>query len=324
MNESDGRDRRTGSVLEIELGSERATRVIRALANDGRAAILQLLQSRTLNVSEIAEHLGATMSATSENIKALAEAGLIVTEMTPGTRGLQKACGRAVDAVVVNLPKPVSQAGRMIELSMPVGGFTDFDVHPTCGLLGPTGAIGMFDDARSFYEPQRVDAQLLWFHHGWVEYRFPNRLRRGERIASLQLSMEVCSEAPLHNPDWPSDVVVSVNGVPLGAWTSPGDFGGRPGALTPAWWTTANTQFGLMKVWQVTADGSFIDGVRLSDTTLDDLDLEAEDFVSVRIAVPADGANVGGINVFGRGFGNYPQDIVMRIQCVDPMRASMG
>jgi len=32
------------------------------------------------------------------------------------------------------------------------------------------------DDARSFYEPERIGAQLLRFHHGWVEYRFPSCL----------------------------------------------------------------------------------------------------------------------------------------------------
>lgn len=308
---------RAGTVLELQLGSVEASRVIRALANDGRAAILELLQSTTLNVSEIAGALGTTMSATSENIKVLSEVGLITTEMTPGSRGLQKACGRAVDVVIINLPEPSPQSGRVIELSMPVGGFAEFEVHPTCGLLSGVGAIGMFDDARSFYEPGRVDAQLLWFHHGFVEYRFPNRLHRGEAVASLQLSMEICSEAPLHNENWPSDIVVSVNGVALGAWTSPGDFGDQRGAFTPEWWSTANTQYGLMKVWQVTDHGSFIDGVRLSDTTLTDLALDDQDFVSVRVAVPVDSPNVGGVNIFGRGFGNYPQDIVMRIQCTE-------
>lgn len=309
---------RTGNVLEVQLGSDHGKQVIRALANEGRAAILQLLQSRTLNVSEIAEALGATMSATSENIKVLSESKLITTEMTPGTRGLQKACGRAVDAVVIKLPTPTTQAGRLLELSMPVGGFTDFEVHPTCGLIDTQGAIGMFDDVRSFYEPDRVQAELLWFHHGWVEYRFPNRVRRGERAESLQLSMEVCSEAPLHNENWPSDIHVSVNGVEIGVWTSPGDFGGQRGALTPDWWSTANTQFGLMKVWQVTNSGSYIDGVRLSDTSLDDLDIDGQDFVSVRIGVPSNGGNVGGINIFGGKFGNYPQDIMLRVQCMDP------
>ena len=100
--------------------------------------------------------------------------------------------------------------------------------------------------------PSAVEAQLLWFHHGYVEYRFPNRLHHGETVASLQLTMEVCSEAPLHNENWPSDVVVSINGVALGSWTSPGDFGDQRGAFTPEWWSTANTQYGLMKIWQVT------------------------------------------------------------------------
>jgi len=306
-----------GNVLEVQLGTSRANQVIKALSSEGRVAILQLLQSQTLNVSEIAESLGSTMSATSENIKALSEAGLITTKMTPGTRGLQKACGRSVDIVAITLPEPEPQAGRIIELAMPVGGFADFDVHPTCGLLSASGAIGMFDDARSFYEPERAAAQLIWFHHGYVEYRFPNRVRRGESIMSLQLSMEVCSEAPLHNQDWPSDIVVSINGVQLGIWTSPGDFGDQRGAFTPEWWSTANTQYGVMKVWQVTEQGSFIDGVRLSDRTLEDLDIDGQEFVSVRVEVPRDTVNVGGLNIFGSGFGNYPQDIVLRIQCAD-------
>lgn len=292
--------------------------MLRALASEVRTKILQLLQSRTLNVSEIAEALGTTMSATSENIKALSEAGLITTEMIPGTRGLQKACGRRVDGVVVKLPEPSPSSGRSVELSMPIGGFHDFDVHPTCGLLSATGAIGMFDDARSFYEPDRADAQLLWFHHGFVEYRFPNRITKGERITSLQVSMEICSEAPLHNENWPSDIVLAVNDVEIGTWTSPGDFGDQRGAFTPPWWSTANTQYGLMKVWQVTRTGSFIDGASLSGTTLDDLLISDHDFVSVRIGVPSDATNVGGINIFGAGFGNYPQDLVLRIQCEKP------
>lgn len=312
---------RTGNILELQLGTEQANRVLKALASDVRTSILQLLQDRTMNVSEIAVALGTTMSATSENIKALSDAGLITTEMIPGTRGLQKACGRAVDAVVVNLPEPAPTHGRVVELSMPIGGFHEFDVHPTCGLLSRDGPIGMFDDTRSFYEPRRADAQLLWFHHGFVEYRFPNRLQNGERLTSLQIAMEVCSEAPLHNANWPSDIVVSVNGVALGTWTSPGDFGEQRGAFTPDWWSTANTQYGLMKVWQVTNSGSFIDGVPLSQTTIDALQIRQNDFISVRVAVPSTGVNVGGVNIFGKGFGNYPQDIVMRIRCEDPVDA---
>lgn len=194
---------------------------------------------------------------------------------------------------------------------MPVGAFTEFRVEPTCGLLEADGAIGLFDDVGAFYEPERSSAQLLWFHQGYVEYRFPNRLVSGEAVLSLQLSMEICSEAPLHNEVWPSDIVVSVNRIALGSWTSPGDFGNQRGAFTPEWWSVANTQFGLMKVWRVTEAGSFIDGIKLSDVTPADLGLGDDKYISVRIEVPADAANVGGVNLFGAGFGNYPQDLVM-------------
>ncbi len=306
---------RVGKTLEVVLGTDHGARVLRALASDRRVEILNLLQTRTLNVSEIADSLGATMSATSEHIKVLSDAGLIVTEMIPGTRGLQKACGRAVDAILVNLPESDLSSGRLIEVSMPVGAFADFDVEPTCGLLGAEGAIGLFDDVGAFYEPERINAQLLWFHQGHVEYRFPNRLGSTDEVQSLQLSMEVCSEAPLHNEVWPSDIMVSINGVALGSWTSPGDFGEQRGAFTPEWWSVANTQFGLMKVWRVTDAGSFIDGIKLSDVIPTDLDLGDGNYISIRIEVPADAVNVGGINLFGAGFGNYPQDLVLRIQC---------
>ena len=56
-------------------------------------------------------------------------------------------------------------------------------------------------------------AQLLWFRAGYVEYRFPNRVPPGARVQSLQLTAEICSEAPLHDLDWPSDITVWINGI---------------------------------------------------------------------------------------------------------------
>ena len=80
---------------------------------------------------------------------------------------------------------------------------------------------------------------LLWFHHGYVEYRFPNRLAAGAEVESLELSCELCSEAPLHHDNWPSDITVWLNGLELGSWTASADFGGQRGALTPSWWEAA-------------------------------------------------------------------------------------
>ena len=126
--------------------------------------------------------------------------------------------------------------------------------------------------------------------------------------------MEICSEAPLHHDDWPSDITLWINEVEVGTWTSPQDFGGQRGALTPEWWESYNTQYGLMKSWQITDEGSFIDGLRISNVTLPALKIKEQGFISARIGVKADAQHVGGINLFGRQFGNYPQDIILRLR----------
>ena len=69
----------------------------------------------------------------------------------------------------------------------------------------------------------------------------------------------------------------------------------------------------MLKIWRIARNGSFLDGTRLSSVTLDDLNLAQNDYISMRIGVKEDAAHVGGLNLFGREFGNYPQDILMRL-----------
>jgi len=130
----------------------------------------------------------------------------------------------------------------------------------------------------------------------------------------MLVSMEVCSEAPLHNDNWPSDITLWINGVELGTWTCPGDFGGERGRLTPEWWDSKDSQFGVLKRWLVNHEGSFIDGHPLSRVALRDLSVEKRPVITVRVGVKPDADHVGGINLFGSTFGNYPQDVTLRIE----------
>lgn len=304
----------SGPILRINALEEEAQTILKALASEPRLQVLDLLKDRVLNVSEIAEALDMPPSTANLHIKGLEEAGLLKTELQPGTRGLQKTCAHVYSTIIVQLPRGDSEEEQAVESTMPVGAYVDCDVTPTCGIAGETGIIGLFDDPASFYEPERVNAQLIWFHHGYVEYRFPNRLPPKVTVDSLQLSMEICSEAPLHHDNWPSDITLWINGVEIGAWTSPRDFGGQRGALTPEWWEEYNSQYGLLKVWQVSGDGSYIDGSPLSDVTLAALQLDRQPSIAVRIGVKADAKHVGGLNIFGRKFGNYAQDIRLRLR----------
>lgn len=314
QNSSNNDPRVRGPLLQINALDKEAQNVLKALGSNPRMQILELLQDKVLNVSEISQALDMPLSTANLHIRNLENAGLLMSELKPGGRGVQKVCSRVYDLIIIQLPHGNPSEEQVVEQTMPIGSFVACDVTPTCGLASENSIIGLFDDAASFYEPQRVEAQLLWFHHGSVEYRFPNRLPPGNVLDSLQLSMEICSEAPLHHANWPSDITLWLNEVEVGTWTSPGDFGGQRGVLTPEWWETWNSQYGLLKVWQVNGDGSYIDGLRLSNLTLSELNLDKQPFIAVKIGVKADAKHVGGLNIFGRKFGNYPQDINLRLR----------
>ena len=125
--------------------------------------------------------------------------------------------------------------------------------------------------------------------------------------------MEICSEAAPSAIDWQSDIYLEINGIRVGIWTSPADYGDRRGSLTPKWWHDWNSQYGLLKFWQVDHDGTSIDGRGVSAVTIHNLNLPQSPYIAVRIGIDDDAENKGGLNIFGRLFGNYAQDILMQI-----------
>jgi predicted transcriptional regulator len=300
--------------LDADSANGVAVEVFKALGNESRWKILSYLGERFVTVNQIARDLGLPASTASRHVALLEHAGLVHTGMRPASRGLEKVVARRFEAILVDLPDQAGHTDHIVEISMPIGAYMDFQVEPTCGLASSEGLIGLQDDPSSFYDPNRVSAQLIWFGSGHVEYQFPNRVPAGSIVTSVGLSCEICSEAPMHDPDWPSDISVWINGVHLGAWTCPGDFADRRGRLTPTWWPSTNTQYGLQKHWRVTAGGTTLDGVRLSDVQLSALDLHPERPISVRIGVRSDARHVGGLNLFGRAFGSYPQDLVLSME----------
>ncbi len=295
------------------MDGEQGIKVMQALGNETRLLMLSLLSHRTLNLSALAEAINLPQSTTAFHLKQLEGAGLVNVQYLPGTRGQQKLISKRYDEVHFKLPGvAIESASNVVEVSMPVGNYKRIAVKPTCGIATDTKYIGMIDDVRSFYEPEHVFAQILWFKQGFVEYDFPNNIPYGSQATELQFSMEICSEAPEYDLDWPSDITLSVNGVETGIWTSQGDFGGVRGRLTPEWWPIEQTQYGVLKRWRITMDGTYVDGEKISEVSLDNINLEANPHICMRLEVKKDARNVGGINLFGKRFGNYNQDLVMR------------
>ena len=304
-------------VIELDIASGRgdALEKFKALASEPRLKILEHLAHHLCNLTELSEALSMNLATVTMHVNVLERAGLVACEHRPGARGTQRVCGCLFDWVNVHMARRRdADVGRVLEFPVRVGSYTKLYVTPTCGLASAEGLIGFLDDPTSFWEPERLSAELLWFHSGFVEYRLPNRLPPGAQVESLTLSFESCSEAPMHRLDWPSDISVWVNGVELGHWTSPSDFGGVRGRLTPVWQREADSQYGLLKIWEVTPGESRVDGLKVSDVTLDDLDLYGAPYIDLRIGVKPDARHVGGVNLFGARFGNYPQDILFRMQ----------
>jgi predicted transcriptional regulator len=52
-----------------------------------------------------------------------------------------------------------------------------------------------------------------------------------------------------------------------------------------------------------------MDGIQLSNITLSDLDLRYGKEITFTIGVSEQAKHCGGVSIFGRGFGNYNQDI---------------
>lgn len=298
----------------LEVRSDQAIDLFRAMGQESRVEILRLLAKGDRNINELGAELGLSQPTVTRHVQQLEAAGLVVSEYTPGAQGMQKRCRLRHTRIVVRLDADAPAAeDKVDEIRMPIGLYTLVNPTAPCGLANRTRFIGFLDKPQAFYDPERASAEILWMAAGFVEYTFPNDLPTSMEVERLDLVMEVCSEAPDYNEDWPSDLTLWVNGVEVGTWTCPGDFGGKRGQLNPAWWVEHMTQHGLLKIWSVDRTGSYVDGIRVSDVSLARLMLLPQQPVAVRFGVKPDAAHPGGFNLFGRGFGNYAQDLVLRL-----------
>lgn len=286
----------------------------KALSSPVRLEILGLLYDQSMIIGEIAKKLDIPASSAAFHLKLLEQAGLVRMEEQSGTRGSTKLCTIKVDHIAIDMVKKNRDIDEIFSAEMPVGAYSSCQVAPTCGLCGPAGVIGNEDAEYCFYYPERMDAGILWTASGFVEYKFANGVPKKRMAKKVSVSMEICSEAPGYREDWKSDITLWINGIDCGTWTCPGDFGGRRGRLTPSFWPNGSTQYGMQTIWEVRKDGTYINEKKVSDVTVEQLCLWEKSYVSVKIGNKPDAKYVGGFNLFGKGFGDYNQDIILTVE----------
>lgn len=289
--------------------------VFKALGSELRINIIKLLQeNHEMNMNELATSLGITNGALTSHIKKLEESGIIQVMTERGGHGNQKICKVAVDKIVVDVESEETEEDQNIyNTEVKVGHYSDYNVYPTCGLATSKAIVGEVDDPRYFSHPDRINAGILWFTKGYIEYMIPNLLPSATKIDQITVSLEISSEAPGINNDWPSDILIFLNDVKIGTWTSPGDYGDVQGIFTPDWWFPNWNQYGLLKMIVINKKGTFVDGLKISDVTINQFNLDYKSTVRLKFEIEEDAKNIGGITIFGSEFGNYNQDIKVRI-----------
>ena len=293
-------------------------KLARALASEERVKILRLLAARPMNIYEIAQTLNIPFSTTSNHIAILEEAGIIFVATQQGKKRHVKMCmNHLIKLSFMFLNPPVTNTPEPHVVEMPVGHFTEVNVQPPCGLYlidehNDVSMMTAVDHPNKLFTTDRFKAELIWFDHGFVSYNFTNNVYN-KQISKLELSFECCSEIVYYRPDWPSDITVKINDNEALTFTSPGDFGGRRGKYSPKEWSIQSTQYGLLYKITIDASGTYLNNVLVSKKTINDFNIPDTPFVKISFGVNKDATHRGGINIFGKKFGDHSQAIVLAL-----------
>lgn len=291
--------------------NDRSLPVYKALSSPARLKIIRLLAARPYSIKELSAKLGISQTITLRHVNQLKAAGLL--KFTK--EGKSKISHLTVDDIKIQFPSQVQASSLSShKVDIPVGLYTDFQIEPTCGLADLNGFIGKVDEPKYWMAPERRNARIIWFAKGYVEYEVGNFLEPGEQVQMLTLSAEMGSEIPMSNEDWPSDITFTLDGKELGTWTSPGDFADTRGKFTPLWTPAKFNQYGTQVTLIVSHEGTWISGQKISGTTIDDL-TPLPSRMKLRIGVARDAKNQGGCTIFGKGFGNYDQEMCLTLYC---------
>ena len=303
--------------IDNDSDHERIVKLCYALSVRERVEIMKTLLESSQSLSDLSKKLNIPPSSMVRHLNALIEGGFVQQSFQPGPKGHTKYYAPTVRAFTILLKKTQKDESVKYEyvVEMPIGMFSHCHIKAPCGMLGAEGNIGLCDNPNHFFSPERMKAECIWFDSGFISYNFPTDFSRKQTLSEITFSLEICSETIYYNNHWPSDITVCINNKEVTTFTSPGDFGGRRGKYTPLYWPLTNTQFGLLEKITVNNDGVFMNNIFVSDKVrFDDLHICDGSSIKLDIGVKDDAKHKGGINLFGKNFGDYPQAIIMTLK----------
>lgn len=288
-----------------------------ALSSPERIKILKSLLSESKSISILSNELKIPPTSLARHVEILEKAKLIFLNYQPGPKGHTKHCALATLGFSVSFShkNAIRDQPPLYSVELPIGVFSHCHIEQPCGMIGKDKQLAPFDRPNNFFIPERINAECIWFDKGFISYNFPTPdIKQLKGLSEISFSFEICSETHCYNNNWPSDITIFINKVEVCTFTSPGDFGGRRGKYTPAYWPITSTQFGMLKTITVNKRGIYFDNQLIDKRNIfDDLQLFDGSAIQLTIGIKDDAIHKGGINLFGKNFGDYPQGIKMTL-----------
>ena len=303
--------------------------VANALSNPLRREIIRMISHGSKSIVQIAKELNVPFSTAAFHVRILVNAKILRCEQNINKRGNEKIISEGDYYVAFSMGSDYypNTTAKIKTMEIPVGSYSSFKANPTCGMRLVNDHLDIVsDDPLVFYHPKRNNASVIWLHDGYFEYTIPftNYERKTDAkidglidkksIDSVSFSLELCSEAPWHDNHYESDIDIYLNDVHLFTYLSPGDFGGRRGKYTPIIFNINDTQYGRLIFVEVKTDGTYLNNLKVSSVKISDLDLPNHNIFKLRFEVKKDAKHCGGMNIMGRGFGDYDQGIIFSFQ----------
>ncbi len=288
--------------------NENIERVCKALSSPVRLNFIRQIHEKPMTIAELAKANGLTNSTVIFHLNILSEANIISVRYLPSKKGMAQVAFLSFNNVVFTREGGLTYSeSKMFEQSASVGSYVDADVEG----LGYATEDDFYDSGNALaFDEKHVFARQLWAVGGHVTYAFENSFAKNGVPDKITFSLEICSETTCYRNDWKSDIFFVVNGVEVAHYLSPGDFGGSRGRFTPEWWPQNMTQYGNLVEITVDETGSYLNNQPVSKVKLSDLRLDEGNRIAFTVECRKKSTYYGGFNLFGKGSGNFDQDIL--------------
>lgn len=298
--------------IENEEDFDKFSLICGALSDKKRLHILRHLQKPPykFSIRELAREFNMPISTIVHHLEVLEKAHLINMRYRNDSKKECKFIQRNSMNVYLSVYKPIKQihTSQMTDTQiMPIGNYVDF-----------VGDVLYFvankQNYKNTFSPERIKANLLFTPQGIIEYYFDNDVVKTKNVTELSFSLEICSEFPFYDNTHKSDVTFWINGIELTTYRCDGDYGDRRGNLNPDWWPSINSQYGKLVNVSVNEIGVFFNGSLCNDhVTIQNLKLADDKKISLKFGNKNTAEFPGGFNLFGKEFGDFPQDIIFQL-----------